>query len=69
MSRPKSLKLSQCAAAIVTGAGSGIGRSFALELARRGGTVLCVDIHPERAEQTAAQVDELGGRGLAYTCD
>ena len=69
MSRPKSLKLSQCAAAIVTGAGSGIGRSFALELARRGGTVLCVDIHQERAERTATQVDELGGRGLAYTCD
>ncbi len=69
MSRPKSLPLSRSAAAIVTGAGSGIGRSFALELARRGGTVLCVDIHPDRAEQTASQVDDLGGRGVAYTCD
>ena len=30
--------------AIVTGAGSGIGRSFALELAKRGGDVICADI-------------------------
>lgn len=56
-------------AAIVTGAGSGIGRSFACELARRESSVLCVDLHSDRAEETAALVDQLGGRGVAYACD
>jgi NAD(P)-dependent dehydrogenase (short-subunit alcohol dehydrogenase family) len=37
------------AKAVVTGAGSGIGRSFALELARRGGEIICADISVERA--------------------
>lgn len=69
MTRPKTLTLSRGAAALVTGAGSGIGRSFALELARRGGSVLCVDVNGDRAAQTASEVDGLGGRGIAYTCD
>ena len=46
------------AAAVITGAGSGIGRSFAYEVARRGGSVLCVDINEERAEQVLHYVDE-----------
>ncbi len=37
----KKTKPSHNAFAVVTGAGSGIGRSFALELAKRGGTILC----------------------------
>lgn len=69
MENNQRLPLSRGAAAIVTGAGSGIGRSFALELARRGGTVLCVDISADRAEQTARLVQDLGAKGVAYTCD
>ncbi|MDT0496215.1 SDR family NAD(P)-dependent oxidoreductase [Algiphilus sp. W345] len=60
---------SRNAAAVVTGAGSGIGKSFACELARRGGTVLCVDLDASRAEEIAELVNQLGGRGFAYTCD
>jgi NAD(P)-dependent dehydrogenase (short-subunit alcohol dehydrogenase family) len=60
---------SRNAAAVVTGAGSGIGRSFACELARRGGTVLCVDLRADRAEEAAAVVSQLGGRGVPYACD
>ncbi|MCV7278041.1 short-chain dehydrogenase [Mycolicibacter arupensis] len=30
--------------AVVTGAGSGIGRAFAVELARRGGRVVCAEV-------------------------
>jgi NAD(P)-dependent dehydrogenase (short-subunit alcohol dehydrogenase family) len=52
--------------AVVTGAGSGIGRAFALELARRGGEVVCADIDLTRAQQTAAQI---GPRALAVACD
>ena len=38
-------KPSKNAYAVVTGAGSGIGRSFALELAKRGGAVVLSLIH------------------------
>ncbi|MUM19434.1 SDR family NAD(P)-dependent oxidoreductase [Mycobacterium sp. CBMA271] len=58
------------AKAVVTGAGSGIGRAFALELARRGGHVICADINAERAEETVALIDRLSaGCGDAVTCD
>ena len=58
------------AKAVVTGAGSGIGRSFALELARRGGTVICADIDAERAAETVALIDQLPtGAGHAVQCD
>ncbi|MGB0954985.1 MAG: SDR family NAD(P)-dependent oxidoreductase [Panacagrimonas sp.] len=70
MAKVSSLRsYSRGAAAVVTGAGSGIGRSFACELARRNSSVICVDLHEDRAEQTAALVEQLGGRGIAYRCD
>lgn len=43
-------KSSQNAYAVVTGAGSGIGRSFAYELAKRGGAVVCVDLNTAAAQ-------------------
>ena len=57
------------AAAVITGAGSGIGRSFAYEVARRGGSVLCVDINEERAEQVAISLRALGTHAVALGCD
>jgi len=58
------------AKAVVTGAGSGIGRSFALELARRGGEVICSDISIDRANETVALIDQRGtGKGHAVACD
>lgn len=55
--------------AVVTGAGSGIGRSFALELARRGSAVVCADINVESAQETVELIEELGGSGIAIACD
>lgn len=56
--------------AVVTGAGSGIGRAFALELAGRGGTVVCADIDLDRAEETVALIDRIHGRAAhAFRCD
>lgn len=58
------------AKAVVTGAGSGIGRSFALELARRGGEVICADIDADRAAETVGLIDRLWtGKGHAVQCD
>ncbi|MGC0364429.1 NAD(P)-dependent dehydrogenase (short-subunit alcohol dehydrogenase family) [Rhodococcus sp. 27YEA15] len=62
-------KASHEARAVVTGAGSGIGRAFALELARRGGEVVCADISLDRARETVRLIDELGGTAHAVACD
>lgn len=60
---------SQKAYAVVTGAGSGIGRSFSLELAKRGGAVVCSDINLPAAEETVSLIEELGGTAFAVQCD
>jgi len=52
--------------AVVTGAGSGIGHAFAVELARRGGRVVCADINETAAKETA---ELIGDRAVAFTCD
>jgi NAD(P)-dependent dehydrogenase (short-subunit alcohol dehydrogenase family)/pimeloyl-ACP methyl ester carboxylesterase len=52
--------------ALVTGAGSGIGRATALAFAAEGADVLCVDIDLPSAEATVA---DLPTRGAAYQLD
>ncbi|NMN99334.1 SDR family NAD(P)-dependent oxidoreductase [Antrihabitans stalactiti] len=59
----------QQADAVVTGAGSGIGRAFASELSRRGGRVVCADIDPIRAKETVTLITEAGGRAVDFCCD
>lgn len=66
---PKVKKPSQQAYAVVTGAGSGIGRSFALELARRGGTVVCSDINLDAAQETVSLIEQLGATAFSVQCD
>ena len=66
----KKIAPSQQAYAVVTGAGSGIGRSFAMELARRGGTVVCADIHLETAQETVNLIQSLtSSNAYAVQCD
>lgn len=66
----KKIAPSQQAYAVVTGAGSGIGRSFAVELARRGGTVVCADIHLETAQETVNLIQSLtSSNAYAVQCD
>ena len=64
-----SFKPSQQSQAVVTGAGSGIGRAFALELARRGGRVVCSDINLASAKETVALIEATGGEACAIQCD
>ena len=62
-------RISRNASAVVTGAGSGIGRAFALELARRGGRVVCSDIKFDTAQETVEQIESQGGQAFAVACD
>ncbi|MGW5455024.1 SDR family NAD(P)-dependent oxidoreductase [Nocardia sp. NPDC003979] len=55
--------------AVVTGAGSGIGRAFAVELGRRGARVVCSDIDAARAAETAVLVENAGGKAVGARCD
>ncbi|WP_068876158.1 MULTISPECIES: SDR family NAD(P)-dependent oxidoreductase [unclassified Phenylobacterium] len=62
-------------AAVVVGAGQspgetlGNGRAMALLFAQEGARVLCVDRVAERAQETAAMIDEAGGEAYALQAD
>ncbi|GAB0104795.1 SDR family NAD(P)-dependent oxidoreductase [Nocardia sp. JMUB6875] len=61
---------SHAAKAVVTGAGSGIGRAFAFEIAARGGEVVCADIDKDRADETVRMIEQRYGRTAhAIFCD
>ena len=48
--------------ALITGAGSGIGRASAIHMAQAGAAVMCSDIDSQAAEGTVALISEAGGR-------
>lgn len=55
--------------AIVTGAGSGIGRSVALELAASGASVLVTDLNGDAAAAVVAEITGAGGTASAFVGD
>ena len=57
------------AVAVLTGAGSGIGRAAAQSFAARGARVAVSDLDAERAKQTAADIVEAGGEAIATRVD
>lgn len=56
-------------AAIVTGAGQGIGRGVALALAKEGASVALADIQGAACLRTAEEVTAIGTRAVPVTCD
>ncbi|MER5936819.1 glucose 1-dehydrogenase [Streptomyces sp. NPDC001928] len=55
--------------ALVTGAGSGIGRAIALALAAEGANVVAVGRRQGLLEETVALIEEAGGKALAVSAD
>lgn len=63
------MKIEAGAVAYVSGAGSGIGRGIALNLASRGVKVGVVDILEADADQTVSLIEEKGGEAVAIQAD
>ena len=55
--------------AIITGAGSGIGKAIALRFAKEGANVAIADIQSDKADETASEVRALHGTALAIPMD
>ena len=55
--------------AVITGAGSGVGRAAAQLFANSGARLICADINVEWLEETVAAVERAGGEARAIRCD
>ena len=55
--------------ALITGAGSGIGRAAAILFAREGARVAAADISPSAAAETVHSIEDLGGHAIALSGD
>ncbi len=55
--------------AFVTGAGSGIGRAIAMQLAADGAAVAVTDVRLDMAQETLALIEKAGGTGVALNVD
>lgn len=55
--------------AVVTGAGVGIGRGIALEMAKTGYNVVVADLNGENAKQVTEEIVQLGAKSIAIKCD
>lgn len=55
--------------AVVTGAGSGIGRAIAVRLARDEAAIAVLDLNGDGASETATLITDAGGTALALTVD
>lgn len=54
---------------LVTGAGSGLGRAIAMRLGAEGGSVACLDMVADTAEQAAAEIGAGKGTAKAFQVD
>lgn len=55
--------------ALVTGAGSGIGRASAIRFAAEGARIMCADLDLQNAEGTVAIINEAGGKAESLGLD
>lgn len=55
--------------ALITGAGSGMGKATALLFAREGAKIAAVDMNEKSAAETAAEIERAGGKAIAIRAD
>lgn len=55
--------------ALITGAGSGIGKAAALLMGKQGATVIALSRTDREINETVAAIEQQGGKGLALTAD
>jgi NAD(P)-dependent dehydrogenase (short-subunit alcohol dehydrogenase family) len=55
--------------AVITGAGSGVGRATTLRFAEEGARVLCADVNLESVKETVRLVEAQGGTALPFAAD
>lgn len=55
--------------AIITGAGSGIGRAIAVLFARQGANVHIIEVNAAAAAETLAEIKGFEGNAIVHTCD
>jgi 2-keto-3-deoxy-L-fuconate dehydrogenase len=55
--------------AVITGAGSGIGRAIARRFAASGAAVVVLDLNVKSAEAVVAEIAAAGGTGVPFSCD
>ncbi|KAG6463093.1 epidermal retinol dehydrogenase 2 isoform X2 [Manduca sexta] len=67
--KPPPLKSLRLETALVIGAGRGVGRELALQLAGLGAIVLCVDVNSTTNEDTVNLIKRRGGSAASYICD
>ncbi len=54
---------------LITGSGSGLGRSLAKKLACLQTKIVCLDVNTASNEETVREIKSAGGDAVAFTCD
>lgn len=55
--------------AVVTGSGSGLGKSIAMRFADEGATAIIVDVNEQNMATTVAEIESRGGKAQGYRVD
>jgi 3-oxoacyl-[acyl-carrier protein] reductase/2-hydroxycyclohexanecarboxyl-CoA dehydrogenase len=55
--------------ALISGAGRGIGRGIALEVAKKGYAIAVGDLNEENSLETIAQIEAAGGKAIYVNLD
>lgn len=63
------MNISSQTVAVITGAGSGIGRSLSLQLAAAGAQIALQDINEVGLAETQQLIEQAGGKAIAYKVD
>ncbi len=66
---PEPVRVLDGKSAVITGAGSGVGRASALRFAEEGAKVVCADVRRDSVDETVQQVEAADGVAVAVECD